>query len=296
MKELEYSIRKMKKKFSMKFSKCIVKMYCFYFLLLILGGTCNAQSIIAKDAVSSFFIASKILREKYKVIVVLPESYKTSNKNYPIVYILDGEYYSTYTAEASSLLAQSQLTPECIIIGICTNNRNRDFSPSLDQESGQTQDIHTAGGGDQFLEYIEKELISTIVKRYRTQDYKVIIGHSTGGLLAYYSLYKKPGLFQGIIAIDASTWWNKGKVGKEIIDYLDKAPSALAKLYECRKDLKIPVRFPANTELLNYLDKSRPKGLEYKYLELKNETHGTIVFPCIYHGLKYLFNHYIPVK
>ena len=126
------------------------------------------QSIIAKDAVSSFITSKNIERKIYKIIVVLPESYKTSNKNYPVVYILDGEYYSTYTAE-TNLLAQSQLTPECIIIGICTNNhQNRTFLQQIrNQDKFKT---YIQEGADQFLEYIEKT--SALSLRYRTQDYK----------------------------------------------------------------------------------------------------------------------------
>jgi predicted alpha/beta superfamily hydrolase len=208
------------------------------------------------------------------------------------VYVLDGEYYAAFTTDAASLLAQSQLAPECIIIGITTNSRQRDFSPPVDEDSGQTQDLKNAGGADNFLAYIKNELIPAVDKKYRTLPYRVLIGHSTGGLLAYYSIYKTPDLFQAIISIDGSTWWNKGKVGREVMEYLGNHPNYEGKIFECRKDIKIPVRFPANTELLTYLEKQRSNGLKYTYLELANEAHGTIVFPGTYYGLKGIFADY----
>ncbi|MBK9982142.1 MAG: hypothetical protein IPP15_06895 [Saprospiraceae bacterium] len=74
------------------------------------------------------------------------------------------------------------------------------------------------------LSYLKNELIPDVDEKYRTISYRLLIGHSTGGLLAYYSLYKTPGLFHAILSIDGSTWWNKGKVGKEVIEYLSSHP------------------------------------------------------------------------
>jgi uncharacterized protein len=250
-----------------------------------------AQSVASAPA-DSFTIDSKVLNEKCKIFIYLPENYITSKERYPVVYVLDGEYYFSFTADACVLLAQSRLAPDCIVIGITSNNRQRDFSPALDEDSEQTQDLKFAGGADNFLTYLKMELIPTVDEKYRTLPYRIIIGHSTGGLLAYYSLYKTPDLFQAIVSIDGSTWWNKGKVGRELIDYLGSHPAYKVKIFECRKDIKIPVRFPANVELLTYLEKKRPVGMEYNYLELPNETHGTIVFPGTYYGLKGIFSNY----
>lgn len=265
-------------------------LFRFSFFVFLSVNTAFAQFAYTKSNLSDFTVESNVLKEKCKVFVCLPDEYDKSTERYPVVYVLDGEYYFSFTTEALSLLTQSGLAPNCIVVGITTNNRGRDFSPKVDEDSGQTQDLKTAGGADHFLDYLAKELIPTIDGKYRTQPNKVLIGHSTGGLLAYYSLYKKPNLFQAIISIDGSTWWNKGKVGKEFIDFLAKTPDFNGKIFECRKDLKIPVRFPANVELLDYLEKKRPKNLAYTYLELPNETHGTIVFPGTYYGLKGIFS------
>lgn len=269
----------------------MIKLFCLLGALVVPAHFTFAQAV-AQSSPDSIAIDSKVLNEKCKAFVYLPENYISTTEKYPVVYVLDGEYYSSFTADASILLAQSQLAPNCIIVGITTNNRQRDFSPALDEDSGQTQDLKTAGGADNFLSYLKKELIPMVEEKYRALPYRVLIGHSTGGLLAYYSLYRTPELFQALISIDGSTWWNKGKVGREVIEYLSFNPEYKGKIFECRKDIKIPVRFPVNIELLTYLDKKRPTGLDYHYLELPNETHGTIVFPGTYYGLKGIFSDY----
>ncbi|CAH0996228.1 hypothetical protein EMA8858_02359 [Emticicia aquatica] len=261
----------------------------FSVLTFLSVNTTLAQFAYTKSGMTDFTIESQVLKEKCKVFVYLPDDYEKNTERYPVIYVLDGEYYFSFTTEASSLLAQSGIAPNCIVVGITTNNRGRDFSPKVDEDSGQTQDLNNGGGADNFLEYLEKELIQTIDKKYRTQAYNVLIGHSTGGLLAYYSLYKKPNLFQAIISIDGSTWWNKGKIGQELMTFLSNNSTFKGKIFECRKDIKIPVRFPANVELLDYLANKRPKNLVYSYLELPNETHGTIVFPGTYYGIKDIF-------
>ncbi len=270
----------------------IVRTLCLISGWLILSSQVGLGQSVASANPDSFTIDSKNLNEKCKVFVYLPDAYQSGAETYPVVYVLDGEYYASFTAEASALLAQSQVAPNCIVVGITTNNRQRDFSPPLDEDSGQTQDLKFAGGADQFLLYLKNELVPAVEERYRTSSPRILIGHSTGGLLAYYALYKAPDLFQGLVSIDGSTWWNKGKVGREVMEYLSHHPNYKGKIFECRKDIKIPVRFPANVDLLAYLDKKRPVGLTYTYLELPNETHGTIVFPGTYYGLKGIFSDY----
>src|SRR6202012_3769275 len=64
------------------------------------------------------------------------------------------------------------------------------------------------GGGDNFLDFIGKELIPYIDAHYPTTTYRVISGHSLGGLAVINALFNHPQLFKGYIAIDPSIWWD----------------------------------------------------------------------------------------
>ena len=260
-------------------------------ILIVITFNIEAQST-ASNSNLLITLHSKILNENCKVFVSLPDNYNSTTTNYPVVYLLDGETFFTFASETAHQLTKAGTVPACIVIGITSNNRQRDFTTPVDKDSGQPNDISISGGATKFLEYMEKELIPTVSKKYRAQSYKVIIGHSLGGLFVYHSLYTKPELFQAHISIDGSLWWNKGKVGKSVIEYLSHHPLYKGKIFECRKDITQPVHFPVNIELLNYLDKNRPIRLEYTYLELKNENHATIVYPGILNGLKDVFTSY----
>ena len=65
-----------------------------------------------------------------------------------------------------------------------------------------TQGNASCRGADKFLKYLEEELIPAIEAKYHTQPYRVIIGHSLGGLLAMYAFSAKPYLFQAYISLE----------------------------------------------------------------------------------------------
>src|SRR5690606_39393109 len=58
-------------------------------------------------------------------------------------------------------------------------NRERDFTLT----KLKTKRPNRMGGGRNFLNFIEKELIPFIDKNYRTEPNRILVGHSLGGLL-----------------------------------------------------------------------------------------------------------------
>lgn len=94
--------------------------------------------------------------------------------------------------------------PDLIVVGVVNNNRIKDFTPT---KSKKHLDIES-GEADKFLEFMEHELLPYIDKKYRTRSYKIILGHSLGGLLAVHSLISKPYLFQAHFAFSPSLWWD----------------------------------------------------------------------------------------
>ena len=64
------------------------------------------------------------------------------------------------------------------------------------------------GGGRNFLDFIEKELVPYIDKNYRTEPTRTLVGHSLGGLLAVNSYIDENSLFDDYLSIDPSIWWD----------------------------------------------------------------------------------------
>jgi hypothetical protein len=260
--------------------------------VLFLFQVCDAQITQADSNQTSQIIDSKVLGENNKIFIDLPYDYYLTNEKYPIVYVLDGEYNFKYSSEAVRLLYQNERIPPCIVIGITSNNRERDFTPAVDDKWQPPKEMQEAGGADKFLKYLDEELIPEIDAKYRTQPYRVIIGHSLGGLLAMYAFSAKPYLFQAYISLEGSLWWNNGAVGKSAINYLTIHPEYKGKLFIGRIKIPREAWFPINVTLIDYLEKERPAGLDYKYMEMEDETHSTMVFPGTYFGLRDIFFDY----
>lgn len=65
------------------------------------------------------------------------------------------------------------------------------------------------GDGENFVAFMEKELMPYIDSAYPVQPYRMLIGHSFGGLTVMNILTNHTKLFNEYIAIDPSMWYDK---------------------------------------------------------------------------------------
>ncbi|KZN45832.1 alpha/beta hydrolase [Pseudoalteromonas luteoviolacea] len=162
-------------------------------------------------------ISSSTLGEERTVWVILPEGYnapENSDKQYPVIYTTDGENLQYLTGHNMWFLQRSNMLPEAILVAINTrHHRVRDLTPTEPKNSP----IPVATGqSHQLKAFIKDEVIPFIDNTYRTGDFRVLSGHSLGGLFTITSLlseHMQP-LFKGYVAIDPSLWWDDGIVAK----------------------------------------------------------------------------------
>ena len=126
---------------------------------------------------------SNILDEDREYWVNLPESYRKtelSYKKYPILIILDGNvHFKPITGMVNYMSSDSYRSwkiPEMIIVGIQSIDRRRDYTP----DKVVTVRENNTGGGEAFLSFLEDELIPELDKKYRTEPYRILFGHSLG--------------------------------------------------------------------------------------------------------------------
>ncbi|MEO5778043.1 MAG: alpha/beta hydrolase-fold protein, partial [Flavobacterium sp.] len=167
-------------------------------------------------------IHSTLLHEEREVLVYVPNS---SNQNgndqtrYPVLYLLDGySFFHSFTGMVEYLTAIGKM-PEMIVVAVVNTDRVRDLSPthSISWSDGEQDSAHliTSGGGEKFISFIQKELIPYIDSKYKTQPYRMFIGHSLGGLTVLNALINHPSLFNSYVAIDPSIWWDNHLVMKQ---------------------------------------------------------------------------------
>ncbi|MDT0556555.1 alpha/beta hydrolase [Patiriisocius hiemis] len=165
----------------------------------------------------SITIHSNVLNEDRVLNIYLPNGYNTSEKEYPVIYLLDGSANEDFIHVSGLVQFGSfswiNMLPESIVVGIANVDRKRDFTyPStnkLDQE-----EFPTSGGSKKFIEFIETELLGLINQNFKVSKEKTIIGQSLGGLLASEILLKKPILFDNYIIVSPSVWWDNTSILK----------------------------------------------------------------------------------
>lgn len=201
-----------------------------YSLLVFICLQCNAQSSNAITIGNADSIYSNILHEKRKVWVSMPDTTSPDGifypQRYPVVYLLDGD--ENHFAQVALMLRQfgggggNLGFPQMILVGIPNTDRTRDLSPTH-VASSPALDSYSAehsGGGENFLSFIEKELMPHIDSTYSTAPYRVLVGHSLGGLMAVYSMINHSKLFNAYLAIDPSMWWDNQAILKQFISAL----------------------------------------------------------------------------
>ena len=168
----------------------ILPMKRLLFLFVILF---SAQFISAQVTYKSF--NSEKLGAEREIKIQLPRSYKSSDKSYPIILVLDGDYMFEIVAGNVEYAAYWEDIPEAIVVGINEYDKRED-----DTTYSELNSLPIDGGAD-FFEFIGMELIPYIEKTYRTEKFKVAVGHGiTANFINYYLLKEIP-LFNAYVSI-----------------------------------------------------------------------------------------------
>lgn len=144
---------------------------------------------------------STVLNEERAVLIRLPRHYRRdTSTRYPVLFKLDGGNGLERYDATIDILSCTDAIPDLILVAIpnARGQRNRDMTPPrLHQEFDVTGKMGTGemGGGDRFLEFMERELIPHLEQRYRMAAPRILAGHSRSALLVLESLLSKPDLF-----------------------------------------------------------------------------------------------------
>lgn len=163
-------------------------------------------------------LRSEVLDELRTVYVSLPATYHQSQRSYPVLYLLDGNWHFPVVASQVRYLsecgASDIIAPELIVVGIENVDRDRDFTPTHVPEY-EGMEFPTSGEAADFLQFLTRELIPLIDDSYRTVDHRVLGGWSFGGLFTIYSMIQTPDLFNAYLAISPSLWWEHERLLRE---------------------------------------------------------------------------------
>ncbi len=237
-------------------------------------------------------IDSRILGEVRTVLVSPPAGYDPS-KRYPVLYMTDGDQHLTHTRGTADFLARNGLVPPLIIVGVINTDRSRDLTPTragLAGLDGTLRELPTSGGGSDFLDFFEKELFPFVDSHYSTLGLRLLAGHSLGGLFALESLFTRPAMFAGILAVSPTLMWDGDLPLRQARGFLEEYEELNASLFvamgnEERGDPR-PTRLDRLEETLKG---GQVDGFEWRILRIPEETHSSVVLRGYYWGLRHAF-------
>ncbi|GAB3540224.1 alpha/beta hydrolase-fold protein [Pontibacter brevis] len=231
---------------------------------------------------------STILGENRQVWVHIPAQPKGyeifAPKRYPVLYLLDGDWhFQSVTGMLHFLSSENSvgIIPEMIVVAVMNTNRTRDFTPTnstKDWNGKEQRYLRHSGGGKNFTAFLEQELIPYIDSKYPTEQYRMLVGHSFGGLMVVNTLVEKPALFKSYVAIDPSLWWDDKVVLNNAAKAIQEDRINDIKLFLAVADTVLAsddaAHVRANMALAKMLEKQHSASLTWKYY--KGENHYTV--------------------
>ncbi|WP_405199889.1 alpha/beta hydrolase [Christiangramia sp. LLG6405-1] len=256
-------------------------MKCLLTLLLALILPLVSWSQILHETVNS-----QKLGEKREIKIQLPRNYEqNSEKRYPVVVVLDGDYLFEPVAGMVDYYSYWKDIPEMIVVGI-----NQDGIRMEDTSYGENS--LPADKGAKFFEFIGMELLASLDQKYRTANFRMIVGHDfTANFINYYLLKQEP-IFKGYINLSPDL---APEVANWVTDALESSESKKW-FYLATSNEDIPALKSGISSFDNQLKNINNKLVSYKFEEFTGESHYSLVGKAIPSAISSMFEIYRPIS
>ena len=164
------------------------------------------------------------LNRKRRISIYLPPHYNTSKKNYPVLYIQDGQNVfdvsTSYSGEwevDETLNAMFNETGFGLIVVAIDHGGNT----RLNEYSAWDNEKYGKGEAELYLDFLINTLKPEIDKSFRTKpdsQNTAVMGSSLGGLFAHYAAIKRPAVFGKVGVFSPSFWY-----AKDSFEFTEKA-------------------------------------------------------------------------
>jgi predicted alpha/beta superfamily hydrolase len=267
-------------------NRSLSRTWTLFGLLFLFVLSCSS-AFAQGGGITKLTIKSNVMGEDRAILVRTPAGYDVNKLKYPVLYMTDGDAHMAHTASTIEFLARNGRMSELIVVGIPNTDRTRDLTPTKAVGPNAAQ-FPTAGGADKFLKFIETELIPEIEKNYRVQPYRILAGHSFGGLFAVHALITRPELFNSYVAVSPSLQWSDEATLRRAEEFLKERKELNATLFTSLGNEPGDI---GNAFVLfkQALAKAQIKGFEWEAQQFPDEDHGSVALRSHYLGLRKVY-------
>lgn len=269
-----------------------------FFLALFLSFSCLAQQQEnpadryrgVEVGTETRVFTSAINNVAYKFLINLPANYREEpSKEYPVCYVLDGQWSFSNVASSYWDLHWDGVVPDMIIVGLTYDGADPDYKSLRFHDYSPTPlpQFPGSGGADDYIEVLRKEVIPFIDKEYRTNKVdRAITGNSLAGLFTYYALFKAPELFNGYVPINPSLWWDDMKPFEFEEEFAQNRKQLDARLFAVSGEFDAVELF---NKMVDQIQSHQYEGLALESRILEGMGHSGSKSEGYARGLKYLY-------
>jgi len=244
---------------------------CFAVILLFFALSPLAAQTEDNIVGINHWVDSKILEEKRNIQIYLPDGYESSQVDFPVLYVLDGQRFFLHGVSLQGSFRQYELTPGFIVVGI-TNSYPDRFS-------------HFGQGKEKFIAFLKEELIPYIEENYRVnQSERILFGWEYGAGFTFHNLLAQPDLFDAYMMASPYPIMDQ-------IQHLDQFENLNKVLVYAVSPDEYEINLAVD-KLDSLLLSRKIEKLNYMGLGLENEEHRSTGYATLYHGLRYFFRFY----
>ena len=226
-------------------------------------------------------LQSEILGGEVTYLQHLPDGYEDSDREYPVLYMMNGHIVSAFANAAATIDKLSyERIPDMILIGISNTGVARKYW-SCPDDTGYVKN------GEVFSRFLREEFIPAVQRNYRTNDFSVLAGQSNTGLFVMYQLLFNPELFNAYVVASPMFNWCPDFYFNETRLFLQDNSDVNQKLYVSYGDLDY-------VEVLNHIKdfehiiKQSPRSVEWKLELIENSGH--VPYATLNNALLYFFS------
>ncbi len=241
----------------------------FVLLLLSVFIAANAQEVPWQ----TLEIPSQALRIDQTIQVYTPEDYHTTEKSYPVLYVIDAHWYFFNGVSIQKTLRGDRKLPKMIVVGI--DFQHRPYRDSLFNASWE-----------EVVTFVGSELPDYINENYRVKSNEsVVFGWEQASFMVSELLFRQDPPFDGYILS------NGGYVNEEMLSAFRTGNNQQRYAFIANSEKDI-YTIDHTKRMIETLEANALERLNWKYELMNSEVHETLAYHAMYYGLRHFYHNY----